>query len=186
MNEIAGEKSALEASANELRQQNSTIRNDYAGLKDKLFAVEKAYTMENESLKQSEKCTKERAEKLSADLDRAKAERDKLRAEIGLVLSKCQEGLGDPRAVRATPTGTSRSRLGLNMRKAMESQTMNLTPLPDEEDNGESKREESDRYASNTEIQDKYRAEQFKNKMLLVEIRTGRLKQQKMGGKAGY
>eukprot|EP01022_Parablepharisma_sp_SALTPOND_P029145 TRINITY_DN72679_c0_g1_i1.p1 TRINITY_DN72679_c0_g1~~TRINITY_DN72679_c0_g1_i1.p1 ORF type:complete len:606 (-),score=116.06 TRINITY_DN72679_c0_g1_i1:139-1956(-) len=176
---IKKEVAEKETMAEDFRKQNCSLRMEYEALKEKMFAVEKAYNMENESLKQSEKCLKEKVDRIASELERASKERDKLKHEIGIALSRCQESI---HWQKATPMNTQP-----RVRKlGIENQAINITPIarvPEYEESGKRMVEEYERWgrSMNSEIQDKYRAEQFKNKMLLVEIKNSKAKYKRKG-----
>jgi len=160
-----------------LKTQNKSLREEYEALKEKLYAVEKAYSMESENLKQSEKILKEKCEKLSNDYKNAMKERDKLKHEINMALNKCQESIN---LGRSTPNQMFSGQNTKNYVKVsgggnIENQMlMNITPIEKLHEPEEKFTDVLDRWGRGVDIQDKYRAEQFKNKMLLVEIKNSK------------
>ena len=143
--------------AEESRAQNNTLRTEYAELKEKYTQIENNYITEIESLKRSEKYLKEKLERSAQELEHAHKERRKLKQEIGVALVKCQESVSWKKSVNLD-VHPSKLRL--------ESQLINITPIARIPECEEVTEEKS--YA----IEEKYKEEQYKNKMLLVEIQN--------------
>eukprot|EP00826_Nyctotherus_ovalis_P012339 TRINITY_DN13253_c0_g1_i2.p2 TRINITY_DN13253_c0_g1~~TRINITY_DN13253_c0_g1_i2.p2 ORF type:complete len:178 (-),score=67.59 TRINITY_DN13253_c0_g1_i2:261-794(-) len=142
--------------AEEFRAQNSALRSEYENLKEKYTSAENNYAAEIESLKKSEKYLKEKLERNALEVERTHKERKKLKHEIGAALARCQE----PVSWKGTHLDSRPSKLRLD------SQLANITPIariPECEETGEER---------SVTIEDKYREEQYKNKMLLVEIQN--------------